>query len=401
MIKELHLNNWKSFADARLYVDQLTFIIGTNASGKSNILDALSFLHFAAMGMSVETVLKEHIRGGAEWAVRKGADSFSLGIIDEQNGYDYEYSITCGFSENNIIELKSEKLERKSKGKLPSKTIYATDVQHFDVVASTIPVRFYTAKRGNQKRLDLSKRVSVLSQHEVLPVIKQVKEACSLIAEDLKSIFVFNPIPNHMRNYCGLSDKLNEDAGNIAGVIAGLAPDAQKDLESKISEYVRPLPERDINKVWAETVGRFKNDAMLYCEECWYDGEREVMDARSMSDGTLRFVAIVTALLTGKPNSLLVIEEIDNGLHPSRAGELVRVLKKLGSERHIDLLCTTHNPVLIDTLGVEMIPFISFVSRSKTDGTSIIEPVEDCHNLMKLMANYSVGELMTNDKLTV
>ena len=125
------------------------------------------------------------------------------------------------------------------------------------------------------------------------------------------------------------------------------------------------------------------------------------MDARSMSDGTLRFVAIVTALLTGKPNSLLVIEEIDNGLHPSRAGELVRVLKKLGSERHIDLLCTTHNPVLIDTLGVEMIPFISFVSRSKTDGTSIIEPVEDCHNLMKLMANYSVGELMTNDKLTV
>ena len=211
---------------------------------------------------------------------------------------------------------------------------------------------------------------------------------------------MLNPIPNHMRNYCGLSDKLNEDAGNIAGVIAGLPPEAQEEIESKISEYVRPLPERDINKVWAETVGRFKNDAMLYCEECWNDGQCEVMDARSMSDGTLRFIAIVTALLTEKSGSLIVIEEIDNGLHPSRASELIRVLEKLSSKRNIDILCTTHNPVLIDALGIEMLPVISFVSRAKEDGTSVIEPVEDCHNIMKLMANYTIGELMTKDKLS-
>ncbi|MCF7994391.1 MAG: ATP-binding protein [Chromatiaceae bacterium] len=44
-----------------------------------------------------------------------------------------------------------------------------------------------------------------------------------------------------------------------------------------------------------------------------------------MSDGTLRYdVAIVTALLTREPGSLLVIEEVDNGLHPSRAHLLVR-----------------------------------------------------------------------------
>lgn len=399
MIKELNLNNWKSFSNAKLYIDPMTFIIGTNASGKSNILDALSFLHFISMGMPIETVLKEHIRGGAEWAARKGCNSFSLTIIDEQNGYDYEYQVVCGFSENNVFELESERLERRGKRKLPAKTIFVTD-KDSDYIASTIPVRFYTAKRGKQKRLDLTKKISVLSQVEVLPVIKPVKDICSLIIEDLRRIFVLNPIPNHMRNYCGLSDKLNEDAGNIAGVIAGLPPDAQEEIESKISEYVRPLPERDINKVWAETVGRFKNDAMLYCEECWNDGQCEVMDARSMSDGTLRFIAIVTALLTEKSGSLIVIEEIDNGLHPSRASELIRVLEKLGSKRNIDILCTTHNPVLIDALGIEMLPVISFVSRAKEDGTSVIEPVEDCHNIMKLMANYTIGELMAKDKLS-
>lgn len=150
MIKELNLNNWKSFSNAKLYIDPMTFIIGTNASGKSNVLDALSFLHFISMGMPIETVLKEHIRGGAEWAVRKGCNSFSLTIIDEQNGYDYEYQVVCGFSENNVFELESERLERRGKRKLPAKTIFVTD-KDSDYIASTIPVRFYTAKEANRR----------------------------------------------------------------------------------------------------------------------------------------------------------------------------------------------------------------------------------------------------------
>ena len=43
MITELRLQNWKIFSDAKLYIDSITVIIGTNASGKSNIFDALKF----------------------------------------------------------------------------------------------------------------------------------------------------------------------------------------------------------------------------------------------------------------------------------------------------------------------------------------------------------------------
>ena len=118
-----------------------------------------------------------------------------------------------------------------------------------------------------------------------------------------------------------------------------------------------------------------------------------------MSDGTLRFIAIVVALLTGKAGSLLVIEEVDNGLHPSRSQELVNVLKTLGDKSQIDIICTTHNPVLIDTLGHEMIPFISYVTRSEKTGCSIIALLEDKKNLAKLMASSSVGDLMTEDAL--
>ena len=138
---------------------------------------------------------------------------------------------------------------------------------------------------------------------------------------------------------------------------------------------------------------------MLYCEEEWVNGEKIEIDARSMSDGTLRFIAIVVALLTGKAGSLLVIEEVDNGLHPSRAEELVNVLKTLGEKAQTDIICTTHNPVLIDALGNEMIPFISYVTRSDETGCSIVNLLEDKKNLAKLMASGSVGDMMTEDAL--
>ena len=100
-----------------------------------------------------------------------------------------------------------------------------------------------------------------------------------------------------------------------------------------------------------------------------------------------------------KAGSLLVIEEVDNGLHPSRSHELVKVLKTLGRLSQIDIVCTTHNPVLIDTLGNEMIPFISYVTRSEESGYSVVSLLEEKHNLAKLMAHGSVGDLMTEDAL--
>jgi AAA15 family ATPase/GTPase len=53
MIKELRLKNWKSFADSTLYIDPLTILIGNNASGKSNTLDAFLFLNRVSSGVGI------------------------------------------------------------------------------------------------------------------------------------------------------------------------------------------------------------------------------------------------------------------------------------------------------------------------------------------------------------
>jgi predicted ATPase len=122
-----------------------------------------------------------------------------------------------------------------------------------------------------------------------------------------------------MRGFAALSERLEADGGNMAGVIAALPPDRQQQLEETLTKYAARLPERDVARVYSETVGKFNADAMLYCEERFGDsGERSTVDARGMSDGTLRFLAILTALLTRPRGSLLIIEEVDIGLHPSR-----------------------------------------------------------------------------------
>lgn len=332
MITRLHLQNWKSFKDSVVYIDPLTFLIGTNASGKSNVLDAFLFLHLLMKGNTLEDAA-ESIRGGEEWIIRKGQKWTRLTVTIEKDGQNYDYA----------VEIMKDKVGLK---------FIENDIYSQDVIA--------------------------------------------VVRDALKSVFVLNPNPQAMRNYSKLSKELRMDAGNIAGVLAALKPEEKTRLEEKLTQYVKPLPERDINKITAVTVGLAATDAMLYCYEDW--NPNQAVDAKGMSDGTLRFIAIIVSLLTLKEGSLLIIEEVDNGLHPSRAKELVKVLREISVERHIDVLCTTHNPVLMDELGNQMIPFISFVKRDD-EGNSYIHLLEDKDNLAKLMASGSVGDMMTNNEL--
>lgn len=341
MITKLKLHNWKSFEDATLYIDPLTFLIGTNASGKSNVLDAFEFLRLRLNGVPLENAINQ-IRGGEDWIIQKGKSNCSIEIYAEENGNDYCFVSEIIRDENGFHELNPA----------------------FEVLENT----------PNNAPLS----------------------ALSVIKNYINRVFILDPIPNRMRQYSKISKQLFKDGSNIAGVMAGLKDDEKKELEEKLTKYIGPLPERDINKMEAVKVGLTNTDAMLYCYEDW--NPQVPVDARGMSDGTLRFAAIVVAMLTAKPHSLLIIEEVDNGLHPSRAKELVKVLKEISHDRSVDVLCTTHNPVLINELGNDMIPFVSYVVRDEK-GNSSIRLLEDKDNLAKLMASGTVGDLMIMDKL--
>lgn len=421
MITELRLKNWKSFSDATLYIDPVTILIGTNASGKSNTLDALLFLQRVASGVGVYQAIKGDvnlppIRGGMEWVCRKPSNIFSLEIIlnTKDKDIDYRYTLTVQVNgikaevyEEELILLKYGPRSQKPK----ESRLYYTQQQGNSTPG--ISAYFSTGTKGHGKRIELSRSYTVLAQAESLSLRKEVQEGIREIISQLQKIFVFDPVPSHMRKFADFAEALLSDGSNIAGVLAALESTQKEDVEKTLTHYLRKLPEGDIQRIWTEPVGKFQKDAMLYCEEKWFNDDAHldsehvqsqfskthIVDARGMSDGTLRFLAIVTAMLTRQPGSLLVIEEVDNGLHPSRAHILIEMLKELGKKSSIDVVVTTHNPALLDAAGVSMVPFITVVHRDETTGASKLTLLEDLRQLPKLMAYGTLGRLSMEGQL--
>lgn len=401
MIKQIRLVDWKSFADATLYIDPLTILIGTNASGKSNALDALLFLNRISSGAGLFQAINgdlslKALRGGNEWICRKPNNRFALEVITDVPGttqeYWYRLEVLVNGTKAEVYEEKLTLVAPRPRSADPKeRNLFWTSLG--DPSALGIATYFYTGTKGPGKRIDIGKNSSILSQLESQSLRKEITDASRYIVTEFQKIFVFDPIPSHMRAYMPLAEKLQSDGSNVAGVLAGLEDARRIQLEKTITDYLRSLPERDILRIWTERIGKFNNDAMLYCKEGWGGSESHEIDARGMSDGTLRFIAIVTAILTREPGSLLVIEEIDNGLHPSRSTVLIDMLMTLGKERRIDVIITTHNPALLDAAGPRMVPFITVAHRDGQTGFSCLTQLEDIDQLPKLMASGSLGKL--------
>ncbi|PAX53317.1 AAA family ATPase [Brunnivagina elsteri] len=401
MLKRLFLKNWKSFRYAELPLYPLTVLVGTNASGKSNLVEAFEFLKRIVDGHQIETALGGDkilapIRGGVSWAALKPEREFTLKALVRGEGeqIDYLYGVTVGTKPDAMIL--EEKITCREYQRDKKTIIFERDfvTSYVDSKCDRKNILKIATHHKNARWTLPSNNKSILTYFKNTYVLDNVSEVNHVI-ENLEKIYIFNPIPAKMRDFSQLSKTLESDASNLAGVIAGLSSRKQEEVENTLLEYARGLPAGNILKVWAEPVGRYASDAMLYCEEEWTNGQVQEIDARSMSDGTLRFIAILTALLTVPERSQLIFEDVDNGLHPSRAELLARMLYEIGRKRQIDILVTTHNPALLDAFGADIVPSVVVVHRDITTGESRLTRLQDIESLPKLMVTGALGQLTT------
>ncbi|GFM34059.1 AAA family ATPase [Desulfovibrio subterraneus] len=391
MITSIRLINWKSFADAKLYIDPITTIIGVNASGKSNILDALEFLRRTSSGVSIDSALSGSgdgglppLRGNIGWAARKGHNIFGIEAEIETDNNNFIYSISV-YTKEKVVRIHEETLYD---------TTAKTNVFKLKSISGKIKLFMLGAELGDAD-FENESALSTLHKTKGLLTPKEYIKSINTIQSLLSSIFPFKPMHNSMRSIAPISDQYRYDGSNIAGFIAGHKN--KTNIERQLSKYATKFPEGDITKVWTEFIGINKEKAELYCNES-FGNTTNTVDANNMSDGTLRFLAILVAMLTAPEHSLVAIEEIDNGLHPSRSELLINSLKEIGSKRKVDVIIITHNPALLNFLGPEAIPFISVVHR-KHSGESTITLLEDVDQLPKLMASGPIGTIVSQGKL--
>jgi hypothetical protein len=115
--------------------------------------------------------------------------------------------------------------------------------------------------------------------------------------------------------------------------------------------------------------------------------DHEPMPARLASDGTLRVLALLAALYDQSSSGLLMVEEIENGLHPSRLGELLeRIAQRVGvtGKAWRQVILTTHSPVVVSTLYQTAPGALAFLDSAwRTGGgnpqsrVTVAKPVSD------------------------
>ena len=107
----------------------------------------------------------------------------------------------------------------------------------------------------------------------------------------------------------------------------------------------------------------------------------------------MRVLAIAAAILSAPPG-LVVIEEIDNGVHPSRAAQLLNQVSRIAKARNLRVLISSHNPALLDALPDDAVPDVVFCYRDPADGSSRLIRLADVPDYPELIAQ---GTVATDD----
>ncbi len=124
-------------------------------------------------------------------------------------------------------------------------------------------------------------------------------------------------------------------------------------------------------------------------------GTGQLINAFILSDGTLRTLAVLTALETVAEGSLVIIEEFDNGLHPSRLDILVKAIDECSRRRKLNVLVTTHNPATLNALEPEQLDGVVFCTWNKEKQTSELIKLHDIPRWDELLEKGQLGNLVT------
>lgn len=113
------------------------------------------------------------------------------------------------------------------------------------------------------------------------------------------------------------------------------------------------------------------------------------MQPYHLSDGSIRFICLATALLQPNPPSTIIIDEPELGLHPEAIGVLAELIKLAAQKTQV--IVATQSPLLLDQFSIEDI----IVARRK-DGASTFERLKE-EDYTSWLEDYTVGELWTKN----
>ncbi len=355
MLTRFKVSGFKNLVDVDVRFGPFTCIAGANGVGKSNLFDAIKFLGLTAKGTLKDAALA--VRGGetGQGAIRNLFHRFgdtqnekiifaadftpqSL-VVDElgnENSSEYErlrYKIELMYKNdrNNSVLLANEEL-------YGLESISLGDREHFFEKRLILPTFHNVPKNiykiGNEIiTLPHKSDKSVLS---AMTVTLFGEKAIVVSRGELLSWRVLQIEPSSIRNPLSENNDvprvLSDTGAHLAATLHRIAQDYR-------NEDGNPDPERIYAQATSRLHALIGGDVQSIRVDD--DDKRELYTlyltdrngtehpARSLSDGTLRFLALITLWLDPEATGVFCIEEPENGIHPARLPALVRLLQDI------------------------------------------------------------------------
>jgi ABC-type cobalamin/Fe3+-siderophores transport system ATPase subunit len=414
-----YLQHFKNFEKAEIdYEKPVTLLIGPNGAGKSNLIEAIELLSFIASGRPLHEVTdfgREgglEVRGGLDACASHGFDIFTLGhrfnVPTPEGDREAHYEISIRAANEPRIAAEFLKISGRD---IPVFEVLASDAES---TSADNQVRYDNNAKGKNKPIaSAAADRSALSQYarfalknkklsETLKVINAVDSA-------LTAPSVFDPVPRLMRNYeRDTETRLARNGFNLSTVLFWLCRQRmirventktkkwelktvnQKHIADRILKRISQLPDEPF--VEFDFIRTKARDVMFGFKT---PHGNKTVTARILSDGTLRALAILTALETSPPGQRLILEEFDNGVHPSRVNILSEALFDCAVRNQLRVVATTQNPGTLNALTDEQYGSVLFVVHDAGQKFARLLPLTDLPGYVEFMEQGRLGDLVT------
>ncbi|CAN91110.1 putative ATPase [Sorangium cellulosum So ce56] len=406
MLTSITLENFKSFRKAAIPLGPFTLLVGTNASGKSNLRDAFRFLHGVGRGYSLAEILGEKYGEGGElqWkGLRGGTREVVFG-----GGSEFSIETTLRVPIHPVLRRGVRRLRyqiavaiesARAAPRVARELFYSGRRMYFDSHPSDNPPKqqdeehliVHLSRGGNYRRMGpalpvLSSSPAILQVARKAEKQPMVQRFAGSTLQTLRSMRFLDLSPDAARLPSLPGRQVLGDRGeNLSSVLQSICQDP--DRMSTLLEWVRALTPLDV--VDFDFPQDFAGRILVHLVE---QGGRKI-SAHSASDGTLRFLAILAALLDTDTARFYFFEEIENGIHPTRLHLLVQLIEQQCRTRDVQVIATTHSPQLLGFLSPESRESALLIYRLRGADESSVRKVIDLPDLKRVLETQDLARL--------
>ncbi len=356
MITRLAISGYRSLRDVRLRLDRLNVVTGANGSGKSSLYRALRLLADVAQGRVVQSLAAE---GGLPSTLWAGPESLSQGMKEgwqpvQGTRRKTPIAVKLGFSSADYGYAIDLGLPAPDRSENPTK---------FQLDPHIKTESLWTGEllgRANEFARRSGPAVSICdSAGAWRSVLQGLATFDSMITHgsDPRESPELLMMRERMRNW-RFYDQFRTDAeaparrrhiGTYTPVLAGDGADLAAAVQTIIEIGAREELESAIDDVFPGAALEIVAGDGFFELLMHQPGLLRPLRIPELSDGTLRYLLLLTALLTPRPPELMVLNEPEASLHPDLLPALARLILQASSRTQI--IVVSHAPALVDRLN--------------------------------------------------